>query len=298
MEDANMTALIRHVALVSDSPSISFGQLSTAAAAINKQVVRDFGPLWGIEATVDAFDKLESVPVDYWPVILADDINQPGAAGYHTDDNGQPFSLVQVDDSWSLTCSHETLEMLADPFGNRTVAGDPPPQAPSPISNLQRVVYLVETCDPPEGAEFGYHVNGVLVSDFITPHYYDPTGATGVQFSFRNHIKGPHEVLEGGYVSFGNPVDNHWYQIVVQDSQVSVNDLGILNARGKSLRETIDHATRVTRSMDAYYKKSGEKPKVAAAKAGAAAVTAVTIPLAASSEARAKSLREFAKTLK
>jgi hypothetical protein len=290
-----MTALIRHVALVSESPSISFAQISTAAAALNKQVVRDFGPLWDIQATVDAFDALESVPVDYWPVILADDIKQPGAAGYHTDENGQPFALVQIDDTWSLTCSHETLEMLADPFGNRTVAGDPPPQAPQPVSDLQRVVYLVETCDPPEDAKYGYHVNGVLVSDFITPHFYDSSGATGVQFSFRGHIKSPHEVLEGGYVSFGNPVDNHWYQIIVQNSKVQLRDLGVLNTKGKSLRETIDHATREARSKDAYYKKPAPMPKVAAARAGAAAST---VPLAASSEARAKSLREFAKTLK
>ena len=290
-----MTALIRHVALVSDTPSISSAQVASVAAAINKQVVRDFGPLWGVQATVDAFDSLESVPVDYWPVILRDDINQPGAAGYHTDENGQPFALVQVDDTWSLTSSHETLEMLADPFGNRTVAGDPPPQAPKPVSDFQRVLYLVETCDPPEDAQYGYHVNGVLVSDFITPHYYDPSGATGVQFSFRGHIKAPHEVLEAGYVSFGNPVDNHWYQIVVQNSKVMLRDLGVLKTKGKSLRETIDHHTRVARSQDAYYKKETAKPRVAAAKAGAGASA---LPLAASSEARAKSLREFAKTLK
>jgi len=75
---------------------------------------------------------------------------------------------------------------------------------------------------------FGYRVNGVLVSDFITPHYYDPDGATGVQYSFRGHVKEPHQVLEGGYVSFGNPVDNNWYQIIVQNGQVQLKDLGIL----------------------------------------------------------------------
>ena len=124
---------------------------------------------------------------------------------------------------------------------------------------------------------------------------YDPSGATGVQFSFRGHIKAPHEVLEAGYVSFGNPVDNHWYQIVVQNSKVMLRDLGVLKTKGKSLRETIDHHTRVARSQDAYYKKETAKPRVAAAKAGAGASA---LPLAASSEARAKSLREFAKTLK
>src|SRR5215475_15762822 len=125
-----MSVLTAHVALVSESPSVSFADLTQVAAALQKQVTRDFGPLWNVNATVDAFDSLESVPVDYWPVILRDDINEPGAAGFHTDDHGQPFSLVQVDANWALTTSHEALEMLADPFGNRTVAGAPPAQAP------------------------------------------------------------------------------------------------------------------------------------------------------------------------
>jgi hypothetical protein len=100
---------------------VALTDVSAVAAALQKQVTRDFGPVWGINATVDSFDSLESVPVDYWPVILRDDINEPGAAGFHTDDQGQPFSLVQVDEKWPLTASHETLEMLADPFGNRTI---------------------------------------------------------------------------------------------------------------------------------------------------------------------------------
>lgn len=143
-----MSTLTPHVALVSDTPSVSFNQVAVVSAALQKQVTRDFGPLWDIDATVDGFDRLESIPVDYWPVILRDDISQPGAAGYHTDDNGQPLSLVQADANWALTTSHEVLEMLADPFGNRTLAGSPPPQAPAPISGFERVLYLVEVCDP------------------------------------------------------------------------------------------------------------------------------------------------------
>jgi len=285
-----MSALIRHVALVSDSPSVSFAQVSTVSAALQKQVTRDFGPLWDTPATVDAFDSLESVPVDYWPVILRDDINEPGAAGFHTDDQGQPFSLVQIDASWPLTASHETLEMLADPFGSRTIAGSPPSQAPTPVSGFDRVVYLVEVGDPCEIARFGYRVNGVLVSDFITPHYYDPDGATGVRYSFRGHVKEPHQVLEGGYVSFGNPVDNNWYQIIVQNGQVQLKDLGILKmTAGKSLREMVDHQVRVTRRQDRY------RLKPATMAAGASAGSS---PFAASSAARAKALREYAKKLK
>jgi hypothetical protein len=164
---------------------VGFSDVSAVAAALQKQAIRDFGPVWQVNASVSALAALESVPVDYWPVIIRDDIDQPGAAGYHTDDNGQPFSLVQAADQWQLTASHETLEMLANPFGNRTIAGASPPQAPQTISALQRVVYLVEVCDPCEDAQYAYSVNGQQLSDFITPHYYDPDGASGALYSFR-----------------------------------------------------------------------------------------------------------------
>jgi hypothetical protein len=246
-----MSALTANVALVSDTTVIDFSQASIVAAALNKQVARDFGPLWEVDATVSAFDKLESVPVDYWPVIIRDDINEPGAAGFHTDDSGQPFSLVQADDSWPLTSSHEVLEMLADPFGNRTIAGSAPPDSPKPISGFDRVIYLVEVCDPCESDQFAYTVNGVKVSDFITAHYYDPNGSTGAQYSFRGHIEAPHTVLEDGYVSFGNPVDNNWYQIIVRNGKTQVRDLGVIQAiNGRSLRELVDLEVRKARKKE------------------------------------------------
>ena len=83
-----------HVALVSDTPQLSLHDLLPVSAALQKQVTRDFGPLWGIDATVSAFAALEDVPLDYWPVIVRDDIQTPGAAGVHDDDSGQPFALA------------------------------------------------------------------------------------------------------------------------------------------------------------------------------------------------------------
>jgi hypothetical protein len=278
-----MSTLISHVALVSESPSVSLADVSPVAAALQKQVTRDFGPIWDIDATVDAFDKLESVPVDYWPVILRDDINEPGAAGYHTDERGQPFSLVQVDQNWPLTASHETLEMLADPAGNRTIAGSPPPQAPAEISKLERVLYLVEICDPCEGNKFAYQVNGVTVSDFIAPHYYDPNGTTGAQYDFGGSITGPHMVLADGYVSFGNPVDNHWYQIIVSNGTASVRDLGVITStNGKSLRELVDGKVRELLKGQFYRIKSTSK-----------AAPPRPLPFVDSSKARAKYLRDY-----
>jgi hypothetical protein len=285
-----MSTLTANVALVSETPVVDFSQISVAAAALNKQVARDFGPLWEIEGTVSAFETLEAVPVDYWPVIIRDDIDEPGAAGYHTDDNGQPFSLVQADEGWTLTSSHEVLEMLADPFGNRTIAGSPPPDSPKPVSEFERVIYLVEVCDPCEAEQFAYHSNGVTVSDFITANYYDPNGTTGARYSFRGNIEAPHTVLDGGYVSFGNPVDNQWYQIIVVGGKTQVRKLGVIQAReGRSLRELVDLAVRKHRQKEQY------RIRPAMTKAVAAAVGS---PLVKASTARAKTLRNYVQKLK
>jgi len=230
--------LLRHVAIVSESGNVNAADVSIAAAAIQKQVTRDFSPIWEIDATVDGFSALEDVPIDYWPVIIEDNIKEPGAAGVHKDDNGQPFALVQASEGWQLTTSHECLEMLADPFGNRLVAGQ------SPKEDQGRVEFLVEVCDPPEDAQFAYTSNGILVSDFLTPHYYDPVTSSGVRYSYTGAIQAPRTVLQGGYLSWHDPVSDHWFQEQFFDAQPKFVDLGILTA-AESLRSEIDKHTIV-----------------------------------------------------
>ena len=60
-----------HVAITLEAAGIvDAGELARVAAAIQRQVMRDFAPAWGIRATVDFFPLLEAVPADYWPVVL------------------------------------------------------------------------------------------------------------------------------------------------------------------------------------------------------------------------------------
>ena len=46
--------MIQQIALVREGSNPSFSELSQVAAAVQKQIARDIGPAWGIEATVDA----------------------------------------------------------------------------------------------------------------------------------------------------------------------------------------------------------------------------------------------------
>jgi hypothetical protein len=239
MEDRMLTY---HVALVAEESAIDLKELTAVAAALQKQVSRDFAPLWGIDADVSAFATLEDMPLDYWPVIVKDNIDNPTAAGYHQDDHGQPFSLVKYEQDWTLTASHETLEMLGDPFGRHMVAGQ------SPVASQGRVKFLVEVADPCEAAEFSYQVNGVVVSDFYTPHYFDPVASPSVRYSFQGSITQPRQVLQGGYLSWYDPASRQWWQRTWFGAKAvdgAVTDLKITNG---NLRAAIDRKTQERRA--------------------------------------------------
>jgi len=230
--------LIRQLALVADTKKVSFSAVSRVSAALQKQVTRDLGPIWQLQATVDAFASLDEVPVGYWPMIITEkDLGD--AAGIHEDKEGQPFALIKFDNGWALTASHETCEMLVDPFGNRLIAG------PSPKKGQGRVEFLVEVCDPSEDTPFAYRVNGIVVSDFYTPHYFDPVTSTGVRYSFTGAIKAPRQVLKGGYLSWHDPVSDHWYQeTFFSGLKPKFRDIGKITAQqGENLRAMLYYRT-------------------------------------------------------
>ncbi len=226
--------MLQQLALTAEPGTAGIAELTSVAAAIQKQVLRDFAPIWGVQATVDAFATLELVPIGYWPIVVVPQVEQ--GAGVHLDRNGQPFALVEMGASWSLTASHEILEMLADPFGNRLVPGY------SPMSGQGRVEFLVEVCDPSEDGAYAYTSNGVLVSDFYAPSYFDPTVSNGVRYSFTGAVQHPRQVLPGGYLSWRDPMSNHWFQLVHFDAEPEFRDLGPIDSSA-SLRSAIDERT-------------------------------------------------------
>jgi len=228
---------VSHVALVSQTARVPFGQVALASAAIQKQISRDFGPIWNVEASIDPFEKLSQAPLGYWSIVIRDDIPFD-AQGIHLNKaNGQPFALVQFSHNWALTTSHECLEMLADPSGNKTQAGN------SVKPDQERVEYLVEVCDPSEAAEFGYSVNGILLSDFYTPDYFDPVVAPGVRYSFTGAITEPREVLDGGYLSWFDPITSHLFQLFVNGDDREFVDRGPLPGGFGNLRSFADRGS-------------------------------------------------------
>jgi hypothetical protein len=145
-------------------------------------------------------------------------------------------------DEWTIDASHETLEMLVDPNGNRL----------QPSTSIQiehgkivdgtgQFAYLVEACDPCEADNFAYPIQGVAVSDFLTPHFYDPVVTPGTRYSFTGAIKAPRQILPGGYISWVNQQTDELQQLLWVDPSKAPQIVNLGPASGASLREWVDN---------------------------------------------------------
>lgn len=248
------------VGLVDTSGKLDPSLVQSVAAALNIQVMRDLPQFWNVQATVSYLPHTSKLPAGIWPVRLVPKL-PPGEGGVHMDEHNQPYSLVIANpgcDEWTIDASHETVEMLVDPYGNRlqtstAIAIDGSRGVKDATGQFN---YLVEACDPCEADEFAYSIQGVAVSDFITPHFYDPVETPGTRYSFTGAIKAPRQLLKGGYISFINLDENEWQQILwVNPGAPQLNDLGPA-AGGQSLRVWVDA------KVEEYKKKTKFKRKL------------------------------------
>jgi hypothetical protein len=83
----------------------------------------------------------------------------------------------------------------------------------------------------------------VVVSDFYTRHYFDPVTLAGVRYSYTGALMGPREVLRDGYLSWHEPVSDHWWQLRFFGAKQEFVDLGVFTAMAGSVRSTIDVMT-------------------------------------------------------
>src|SRR6266852_514158 len=108
------------VAVINQSQSLTDDQVSQAVPALQAQVSNDFAPAWGIDADVTFVPGSQPAPGS-WALVIFDNSDQPGALGYHDlTVEGLPLGKVfagtdiQYGLQWTITASHELLEMLAD----------------------------------------------------------------------------------------------------------------------------------------------------------------------------------------
>ncbi|MGH7932835.1 MAG: hypothetical protein ACREQN_06650 [Candidatus Binataceae bacterium] len=180
------------------------------------------------------FTPCDSRPVaGRWRLILLDDRDDAVESGFHDLTNeGLPQALVFVEeqkaidakeaDLWTLSASHELLEMLADPDLSHATATRLPDikrmlraiASRHPFPESDEVFCALEICDPCAAAEHGYRIDRVLLSDFVYPAWFQSFHRNAKlkndrnRFDHRGHIEQPFQALRGGYaILYG---DGEW----------------------------------------------------------------------------------------
>ena len=223
------------ISIINACSVLTDDQVRPVVTALQTQVTRDFAPVWGIDARLVFVPKGHKPDPHTWWLVLLDDSDQAGALGYHDlTPTGLPISKVfaktDIDYKmqWSVTASHELLEMLADPEVNLTAFVQ--------TGETAGYMYAFEMCDPVEDDSFGYDINGVKVSDFILPSYFQPRIPTK-KWDFCGHLtSGVPSMLIGGYLSqFAVGIDG----VASGWSQITANKLA----------DGVEVSTRATRDV-------------------------------------------------
>jgi hypothetical protein len=214
------------VAIINASTVLTDNEVQASVPALQTQVHDHLAPVWGVDANLTFMDTNLSLPPGVWWLVILDHSAQAGALGYHDiTDQGLPMGKVFAGDDlqygvqWTVSASHELLEMLVDPEINRMAFVHPgwklstigiagwtfigrwwPVYAPMVMQTGIFCAY--EICDACEADQFGYNINGTLVSDFVLPAWFESFRAPGsTQFDYQNQMQRPFEVLPGGYIS-------------------------------------------------------------------------------------------------
>jgi hypothetical protein len=179
------------------STVVSDLDVESVVEACQIQVDRDFGPVYGIKAKVE-FAGADAPLSQYdWQLLVVDNADQAGALGYHeVAANGSPigycFAKTTRDDggNWTVTFSHELLELLADPEINLCA-----------LDEAGQRLFAYECCDACEADELSYVIGDVHVSDFVLPAFWMPSTPVHAPLSFTGAVKRPLEILPGGYLA-------------------------------------------------------------------------------------------------
>lgn len=192
-------------------------ELQVAIRAINRQIAHDFLPYWSLGAELRLEGRSEKKPSKHSladmrgdaVLYVWDQIDVDDALGYHEkNDRGIPYGFVfcdlakKLEEPWSVTLSHEALELIGDPEANLLVVG------PDPGDRRRKVFHWYEMCDAVQGES--YEVDGIMVSNFVLPLYFTSSEEKGGRNDFlgRSHEGKTLEsfgVNPGGYVGFFDP---------------------------------------------------------------------------------------------
>jgi hypothetical protein len=225
------------ISVINASTVVADNDVQTVVDALQKQVTNDFLPAWGVGAQLTFIPTGTTPPAGTWWLSILDDSDQAGALGYHDiTPDGLPLGKVfagtdlKFGHSWSVTASHELLEMLGDPNINLTVF----------VQNDQStgILYAYEVCDACEADNFGYQIGNVLVSDFVFPSWFESFRTAGsTQFDQTKQIQNPLQLLAGGYIGvFDVNSGSGWQQQTAEKKPTETLSRGNVGSRRERRR--------------------------------------------------------------
>src|SRR5437660_5169759 len=144
------------ISIVNESETVTDADLKRKLLALQKQITRDFEPVWGWGANL----RFNAKKFDM-QVIVKDTDDEGGFLGFHIKD-GKPITYIFAEDDiadsgeYTSTLSHELLEMIADPI--KTIENPPrltgPPcprisHGEPPTAFLVRQLFVFELLDCP-----------------------------------------------------------------------------------------------------------------------------------------------------
>lgn len=191
-------------ALISSSSKVSDRDLAFGAEALNEQAI-ECARAYGVEPMPVAFyANVDELPMREVRVChIVDDLEHPGALGFHTWAFGVVYSRVKAQDAIGtiITASHEVLETLIDPFVDQWM----------PMGDGGRAA-AKEVCDPVEADAYPVQVTllgetrPVLVSNYVLPRWFDP--AAPGDFDRMRKLSAPFSMTTGGYMIVMDPTGN------------------------------------------------------------------------------------------
>jgi hypothetical protein len=230
------------IAITNQSTVLSDDQVRAVLPALQNQVSYDFNAFWGVNARLQFLAKDETLTKGWWQIVILDDPDQADALGYHELSSiGSPLGKIfarldqQVGSSWTVTLSHELLEMLGDP------------EIDTSKQAADGKFYALEVADAVEADNLGYQMDNVLVSDFVTPRWFNDQVECD-RYSFKQRVTKPLELAPGGYISVFDK--GAWSQLFAQP----------LLASGRALAaaaQVVHKGSRRARRLSYYVNRNG-----------------------------------------
>lgn len=197
-----------------NTTSLNRQEVQNKIRAVNRQLQEDFKAYWHTDVqlrlegwTGETIDPSRPLNMRGDAVIyLWEDDDTTHALGYHALTNrGVPFGFVfphlseLLDEDWSVTLSHEALELALDAEVNRLVRGP----HPDPMQEGRIVYHWYELCDAVQADT--YSIDGVNVSNFVLPLYFTQSEEHLNHNDFLGRGVRSFGVRPGGYVGFFDP---------------------------------------------------------------------------------------------